>query len=357
MRVLTLLALVVLLPSLARAQANRETQERAAKKACLVGDTVRGVEILADLFVDTNDPTYIYNQGRCFEQNRLYHDAIGRFREYLVKAKRASPEEKADAEKHIADCQTYLAEAAKAEATAAAPPAQDTTGPAQPPPFAGVPGAAPSPPPPPVELSPPHNRRTPGTFWIALGAGTGGVYHGRQAVDSRSKSTGTNVPTPVAAGFAGASLFQLEPELGIQVSQLFAVAIQARYQVAPKDDNGYSPGVGEKAILTSAFAGFVRGELSFLNLGNFRSYLSLGAGLGKSVLAVVAKDCDPTSCPLSHSDTLSGGSFGLLGGLGATYHLTRNLAVFLDAKEIVTFRTVLALTEFNFGVAAAFDPW
>jgi hypothetical protein len=165
------------------------------------------------------------------------------------------------------------------------------------------------------------------------------------------------VATPVSAGFAPARLFQLEPELGIQVSRLFAVAIQARYQVAAKDDDGYVPGAGERAVLTSAIAGFLRGELSFLNLGNFRSYLSLGAGLGRSVLAVIAKDCDATSCPLSHSDTLSGGSFALLGGFGATYHLTRNLAVFLDAKEIVTFRTILALTEFNFGVAAAFDPW
>jgi hypothetical protein len=143
----------------------------------------------------------------------------------------------------------------------------------------------------------------------------------------------------------------------IQMSQLFAVAVLVRYQYAPKDDNGYVPAVGENAILTSAVAGFLRGELSFLNLGNFRSYLSAGAGLGRSFLAVVDKDCDPTSCPLTHSDTVSGGSFGLLGGLGATYHLTPNLAVFLDVKEIVTFRTILALTEFNLGLAAAFDPW
>jgi hypothetical protein len=111
MRVLTFLALVILLPAPAHAQANREAQERAAKKACLVGDTVRGVEILADLFVDTNDPTYIFNQGRCFEQNQRYQEAIGRFREYLVKAKNISPEERADTNKHIATCESYLAPA------------------------------------------------------------------------------------------------------------------------------------------------------------------------------------------------------------------------------------------------------
>ena len=66
------------------------------------------MEILADLFIDTDDATYIYNQGRCLEQNNRYEDAIGKFREYLRKAARASADEKADAEKHIADCQALL---------------------------------------------------------------------------------------------------------------------------------------------------------------------------------------------------------------------------------------------------------
>jgi len=111
------------------------------------------------------------------------------------------------------------------------------------------------------------------------------------------------------------------------------------------------------AILTSAIAGFLRAEFSYLNMGNFRSYLSGGMGAGTSFLAVVSKDCDMNSCPLSHSDTLHGGALGLLGGLGAIYHLTPNIGLFVDVKEIVTFRTVLALTEINLGVAVAFNPW
>jgi hypothetical protein len=362
MRCLPLLfAVPLLVSSSAHAQAARGVQERAAKKACLVGDTAKGVEILADLYVDSNDPTYIFNQGRCFEQNRLYEDAIARFREYLVKAKRASPEDQADAEKHIAACQTYLAEAEAAKA--ASPPV------AQPeptlPPFAGLPGNAPpagpvvgvAPAPLPTKVASPHNRRTPGTIWLAIGGGTGGVYHGRQSVDSRARNPNTEAPIPVAAGFASASLFQLEPELGIQVSERFALAFMVRYQHSTKDDSGYTPRVGEKEILTSATAAFLRAELDVLQLGSFRSYLSAGAGLGRSFLAVVGKDCDMTSCPLPHSDTLSGGSLGLLAGLGAEYHLTRNLGVFFDVKEIVTFRTVLALTELNVGLAVSFDPW
>jgi hypothetical protein len=351
---------VLLLPAWAQAQTGREPQERAAKKACLVGDTTKGVEILADLFVDTNDPTYIFNQGRCFEQNRLYENAIARFREYLVKAKHASPEEKTDAEKHIAACQSYLAEAeaAKAPSFPAAGPAPElpvSVTPAQP---ANVPllpaEAAPSPSVAPARTD---NRRRPGALWLAVGGGTGGAYHGRQAVDSRSRSPITNGPVPVVAGFSPASLFQLEPELGLQVSDLFALAIMVRYQYAPKDADDYVPADGENEILTSAVAGFLRAELSFLNLGNFRSYLSGGVGVGRSFLAVVGKDCDMTSCPLNHADTLHGGPFGVLAGLGAAYHLTPNVAVFLDVKEIITFRTILALTEVNLGVAFAFSPW
>jgi hypothetical protein len=352
MRVMFPLALSLLLvPVSARAQAGREAQERAAKKACLVGDTTRGVEILTDLFVDTNDPTYIFNQGRCYEQNRLYEQAISRFREYLVKAKSASREERADAEKHITDCQAYMAEAeAKKTASTAAEPT--------PPPFPGQPHADGPAGGPPTLVEPPtvpHNRRKPLTVWLAVGAGTGGVYHGLQAVDTRTRSDATGVAVPVAAGFSRASMLQIEPELGVQVTERFALAVFLRYQYAPKDDNGWTPKADENAIRTSAVAGFLRAEFSFLNLGNFRSYLTAGAGLGTSFLAVVGKDCDPTSCPLNHTDTLHGGMLGVLGGLGAAYHLTSNLSVFFDVKEIVTFRTVLALTEFNLGLAVAVD--
>jgi hypothetical protein len=91
------------------AAAAREAKERAAKKACLNGDPVEGVELLTDLFVDSNDATYIFNQGRCYEQNDRCEDAIVRFREYLRKIAGASESERADVEKHIADCEALLA--------------------------------------------------------------------------------------------------------------------------------------------------------------------------------------------------------------------------------------------------------
>jgi hypothetical protein len=88
--------------------ASEETRERAAKKACLAGDVAKGVAILAELYVRTEDPVFIFNQGRCFEQNGKYEEAIIRFREFLQKHQDAGHSSDPIAEKHIAKCQALL---------------------------------------------------------------------------------------------------------------------------------------------------------------------------------------------------------------------------------------------------------
>jgi len=94
-------------PSLA---AGKQAQERAARKACLSGDYNKGVTILAELFVDTKDPTFIFNQGRCFEQNSMYKEAISRFEEYLrIPGGHLDAADRAETEKHIGDCKARLA--------------------------------------------------------------------------------------------------------------------------------------------------------------------------------------------------------------------------------------------------------
>jgi hypothetical protein len=87
-----------------------------------VGDPGKGVQLLSELFVSTKDPTFIFNQGRCFEQNRRYEDAIARFQEYLRAAKKPSKSDKAEAEKHIADCEQLWAKQRSMEAAAAPAP-------------------------------------------------------------------------------------------------------------------------------------------------------------------------------------------------------------------------------------------
>ncbi len=103
--------LILVQASLARTSKNTplprtavENPERTAKKACAEGDFKKGVSILADLYVHSNDPTYIFNQGRCYEQNHQWVSAIDRFREFLRKARNLSPAERKETDEHIAEC-------------------------------------------------------------------------------------------------------------------------------------------------------------------------------------------------------------------------------------------------------------
>jgi hypothetical protein len=99
--------------------ASREARERMARTACLAGDYSKGATILSQLFVETKDANYIFNQARCFEQNAHCQEAISRFEEYLRVSKRLTDEEKAETQKHISDCQLSLAKQSGQPATAA----------------------------------------------------------------------------------------------------------------------------------------------------------------------------------------------------------------------------------------------
>jgi tetratricopeptide (TPR) repeat protein len=107
------------LPAAARAGA-KESKERAAKTACLTGDYAKGVALLADLYISTGNIIFLFNLGRCFEQNGKYEEAIVRFREYQQKNadKGNAPDD--EAEKHIAKCQVLLDKQKPALAAAAA---------------------------------------------------------------------------------------------------------------------------------------------------------------------------------------------------------------------------------------------
>jgi hypothetical protein len=78
---------------------------------------------LGDLFVETDDAAYVYNQGRCFEQNHRWNDAIDRFKEYLRKVPDLQATEKASVESHISDCQVEQAKLAPPSAAPTATPA------------------------------------------------------------------------------------------------------------------------------------------------------------------------------------------------------------------------------------------
>src|SRR3954462_8809057 len=106
----------------ARAAESQEAREREARKACFTGNVDRGVELLVDLYVETQHPNYIYNQARCFERNGKYDQALLSYEDYLRKATNLGDVERAQVEKSIADLRTKLATGGAEPGGAAAPP-------------------------------------------------------------------------------------------------------------------------------------------------------------------------------------------------------------------------------------------
>jgi hypothetical protein len=93
--------------ALAKSTDPREVQ---ARKDCLTGKVDSGVALLVELFTDTGNPTYIFNQARCYQQNARAADALNTFKEYLRVAKDISPRERTAIDQHMAECRAMLAE-------------------------------------------------------------------------------------------------------------------------------------------------------------------------------------------------------------------------------------------------------
>jgi hypothetical protein len=141
---LLLVTFLFALPAAYGKGVKKDPQEEAAMRACLNGNPQLGVQILTDLYIKTQNPAYLFNQGRCYEQNNRYEDAINRFREFLRKARNSKDIERANvdnAEKHIAECEQLL--------TPAKPPEPEKITPT-------VPTPPPPPPPPPPPVDNPH---------------------------------------------------------------------------------------------------------------------------------------------------------------------------------------------------------
>jgi len=143
MQISTPLAVLVLLGALSsRAEAakkatGREALEKSARKACMMGDYQKGTDILSDLFIDTNELVYVYNQGRCYEQNHRWEEAIDRFLEYQRKSPGMSEKEKSEIVQHIVECRSHLL----AQTAIANPPLAVPVVPASPVPAAEPPTA------------------------------------------------------------------------------------------------------------------------------------------------------------------------------------------------------------------------
>jgi hypothetical protein len=72
----------------------------------MAGEVQKGVRLLAELYTASEDPIWIFNQGRCYQQNAQPSLALSRFKEFLRQSK-AGPDDEdiRDAHKHIAEIQ------------------------------------------------------------------------------------------------------------------------------------------------------------------------------------------------------------------------------------------------------------
>lgn len=94
----------------ARAQTTAaDRQERDALAACDSGQTQKGIEVLGRLYAETLEPTYLYNQGRCYQKAALAKEALGRFNEFLRVAKNPDDDLVKRAKGYVADLEAQIA--------------------------------------------------------------------------------------------------------------------------------------------------------------------------------------------------------------------------------------------------------
>lgn len=174
-----------------------DAKEKKARIECASGNYAEGVRLLAELWVATGDANWLYNQGRCYEQNGQNDLAASRFREYLRKGEKLSAEEVEAVNRRIAELDRQTA-----GRSAVAPPVINLV---QPPPVAASlenTGASPdraveltsAPPPAPPASSPFYVRWW---FWTGVGAVVaGGVVAAILLADSPKGSPACEAGAP-----------------------------------------------------------------------------------------------------------------------------------------------------------------
>jgi hypothetical protein len=106
---LAMVACILLVSSVVQAQETRQDPRVAtAKTACAAGDVQQGVRLLAEIYTATNDPIWIFNQGRCYHQNSQFSQALARFKEFLRKSSNGPAEDIKDAQSYIQEIEAEL---------------------------------------------------------------------------------------------------------------------------------------------------------------------------------------------------------------------------------------------------------
>jgi len=97
----------------------------AALAACASGDVTKGISILGELYAETRNPSYVFNQGRCYQKNNKLDEARSSFTECLRIGTSEPPEDLQRAQGFIKEIDDALArQRASQPAPVLATPAQ-----------------------------------------------------------------------------------------------------------------------------------------------------------------------------------------------------------------------------------------
>jgi|GEM_PF-6278194 len=109
------------LPS-AYAEEEDEVDSRVseAMSACLANNLEKGIGILAQLYAETQDALWVFNQARCYQQNDKLEDARKRFLEFRRKNRRKDKARDARALEYVAEIDKELERRDRNAAQAAA---------------------------------------------------------------------------------------------------------------------------------------------------------------------------------------------------------------------------------------------
>jgi len=81
----------------------------AALAACASGDVTKGIALLGELYAETRNPSYVFNQGRCYQKNNKLEEARSSFSEYLRIGTSEPPEDIQRAQGFIKEIDDALA--------------------------------------------------------------------------------------------------------------------------------------------------------------------------------------------------------------------------------------------------------
>jgi hypothetical protein len=127
LRVAAALLAVVLAAPAARAQdqaTDVAVREREALAACDSNQAQKGIDLLARLWADTMEPTYVYDQGRCYQKASMPKEARARFQEFLRVVKDPHDELAVRAQQFVKELDAELAARAReSEASKSGPAA------------------------------------------------------------------------------------------------------------------------------------------------------------------------------------------------------------------------------------------